>query len=1063
MSIRKPKTENGTWENRLSMSVLLLISALVSIKLCVLAEGLPNPANSDVLSSVANHESQDNDEVLRAKHKLEEYFGRVPGKESSTITTPSTAKPASIRSNRHSGAVNANRTASNEFYHRLVGLRTPPQTGGNYNLYEPLDWGADGEDALLEAIREDILKTRIQTSGEQKDNLECILGQAHNYLAHWLNRNGTINTQNRRLRKNYLDLSNSGSFNIGHEIRNFLRPSVSRQLVFLSLAYSGLNMIPAFELSLVNDTLLFFSLMGNALNPLNLPALHNLRVLDLRNCGLSILNINVFSNTPSLVKLFLAHNNLCRLNAGHFTGLSRLRHLDLSYIGSSVVPRYSTDIQTDPYSSLTEGLDLSEDVFLPLTNLSFLDISHTKLLPSSSRAFRNVAVEQLSLCYTGIAIIVGSMFNGALQVLDISGNPGITTAIHHDSNGSRAFNFNLEILVCENSTVKHLDWLHRMVSLKVLLLSSNNINQLRNDTFANLVDLEILDLRNNHVSNWHQRVFEYNADLFILDLSDNNINVLTTEMLYDFASVDFLAIGNNNFVCHCLLREFVELAAQNSQSISCLLNMMINNSQSTSPGIRGGTTESGIENEMNMEIVTSSTSAESEANTSTIAKLKGKKTTTLDPTEEYTTEEYTTEEYLTTPAQHLHKSSNEYDVLFRVVHSYVSSIYDSSMKFQKSLEKYTKQPAVRVYRKNIEARFQSGLIPVNCSGYATEDPDEQQSTGQDDSETNDLVGPLNGLHIQIIDYDEERYKCIDLEDAEFDLFEQERCTLDRTFLNNLGLGTGYNPTTANIIKFSLIFFGFALLAIIIYISKWEHVKYFCIIVKNATILSMMRQKNESLLRKESLNTVTTGYMYDVFVSYSEQDRQWVLDELLPNVEKTEDISVCLHERDFKVGISILENIISSMDKSRALLLVISESFILSQWCQFEMHLAQHRLLETRREQLILVLLEDIPRSKRPKTLHYLMKTKTYIIWPGATGDDSTKKSKPGSETTKKQKKLASRREKDAQLLAEERKLFWKRLRKAINDSATAWEPDTGCRSHHDSEKRDGCGSMESTA
>lgn len=71
-----------------------------------------------------------------------------------------------------------------------------------------------------------------------------------------------------------------------------------------------------------------------------------------------------------------------------------------------------------------------------------------------------------------------------------------------------------------------------------------------------------------------------------------------------------------------------------------------------------------------------------------------------------------------------------------------------------------------------------------------------------------------------------------------------------------------------------------------------------------------------------------------------------------------------------------------------------------------MHLAQHRLLETRREQLILILLEDIPRNKRPTTLHYLMKTKTYIVWPKEVKD---------------------------------KKVFWKRLNKSIiiND----WEPD----------------------
>ncbi|EAT32867.1 AAEL014896-PA, partial [Aedes aegypti] len=472
----------------------------------------------------------------------------------------------------------------------------------------------------------------------------------------------------------------------------------------------------------------------------------------LRHCGFSSLPNNAFANTPNLVKLFLAHNSLTSLNALNFNGLSNLRHLDLSYISQDLLTGLiGYEQQVDPYNSLTEGLDLSEDVFAPLTNLSFLDVSYTKLLSYSARAFRSVAVIQLSLCYTGIPIIVGSMMNGSLKVLDISGNPGITTAIHHDASEARGFNANLEILVCENSTVKHLDWLNGMISLKVLLLGYNNINQLTNVTFANMESLEILDLSNNHVSNWHQRVFVSNENLFILDLSANNINVLTTEMLYDMATVEFLAIGQNSFVCHCLLREFIELAAKNSQAIS-------------------STT-----------------------------------TSTISPSEE------------------MHKSEGDYNVLFRVIHSY------------------------------------------------------------------------------IIDFDEENYKCIDLDNSEFYLFEQERCTFDRTLLDNLNLGVAANTTTANIVKFTLMFFGFALVAFIIYISKWEYIKYFCIIVRNATVLSLLKHKNESLLRKQSLASVAGCYMYDVFVSYSEQDRQWVLDELLPNLERTEDIAVCLHERDFQVS------------------------------------------------------------------------------------------------------------------------------------------------------------------
>lgn len=42
------------------------------------------------------------------------------------------------------------------------------------------------------------------------------------------------------------------------------------------------------------------------------------------------------------------------------------------------------------------------------------------------------------------------------------------------------------------------------------------------------------------------------------------------------------------------------------------------------------------------------------------------------------------------------------------------------------------------------------------------------------------------------------------------------------------------------------------------------------------------------------------FTYDVFVSYCDEDRPWVLEQLLPEVENNTPVSVCLHERDFQV-------------------------------------------------------------------------------------------------------------------------------------------------------------------
>ncbi|CAH2268097.1 jg14792 [Pararge aegeria aegeria] len=160
----------------------------------------------------------------------------------------------------------------------------------------------------------------------------------------------------------------------------------------------------------------------------------------------------------------------------------------------------------------------------------------------------------------------------------------------------------------------------------------------------------------------------------------------------------------------------------------------------------------------------------------------------------------------------------------------------------------------------------------------------------------------------------------------------------------------------------------------------KNFRYFLITVRNSAMLS--------LINKNDCPDDETVFNYDVFVSYCNEDRAWVLDNLLSHVEKDCNVSVCLHERDFQVGLSILENIVSCMDRSQMIMLIISKRFLLSQWCQFEMHLAQHRLLETRREDLILVLLEDIPKRLRPNTLHYLMLTKTYIVWPKEESEQS---------------------------------------------------------------------------
>ncbi len=85
------------------------------------------------------------------------------------------------------------------------------------------------------------------------------------------------------------------------------------------------------------------------------------------------------------------------------------------------------------------------------------------------------------------------------------------------------------------------------------------------------------------------------------------------------------------------------------------------------------------------------------------------------------------------------------------------------------------------------------------------------------------------------------------------------------------------------------------------------------------------------------------YDYDVFVCYSKEERSWVQNEFLPALESgDQSIRACVHERDFEVGLTVIENIVTCLDRSRRFLMVLSSGFGNSQWCMFEVHLAQQR-------------------------------------------------------------------------------------------------------------------------
>ncbi|KAM5340398.1 toll-like receptor 6 isoform 2-T2 [Glossophaga mutica] len=136
-------------------------------------------------------------------------------------------------------------------------------------------------------------------------------------------------------------------------------------------------------------------------------------------------------------------------------------------------------------------------------------------------------------------------------------------------------------------------------------------------------------------------------------------------------------------------------------------------------------------------------------------------------------------------------------------------------------------------------------------------------------------------------------------------------------------------------------------------------------------------------RNVPLDKLQRTLQFHAFISYSEHDSAWVKNELVPSLEK-EDIQICLHERNFVPGKSIVENIINCIEKSYKSIFVLSPNFVQSEWCHYELYFAHHNLFHEGSDNLILILLEPIPQNNIPSKYHKLkslMTQRTYLEWP----------------------------------------------------------------------------------
>ncbi|XP_071121503.1 toll-like receptor 4 [Mytilus edulis] len=125
------------------------------------------------------------------------------------------------------------------------------------------------------------------------------------------------------------------------------------------------------------------------------------------------------------------------------------------------------------------------------------------------------------------------------------------------------------------------------------------------------------------------------------------------------------------------------------------------------------------------------------------------------------------------------------------------------------------------------------------------------------------------------------------------------------------------------------------------------------------------------------------YTYDAFISYADNEQDFIVRECIPNLEEGGNAKLCIHKRDFLPGNEITYNITNSIHESRKVVCIITKSFLDSYYCMFEFNMARMESIYSRSKEniLFLVFLDQFRSKDLPLIMLEHVQNDSYIEYP----------------------------------------------------------------------------------
>lgn len=120
---------------------------------------------------------------------------------------------------------------------------------------------------------------------------------------------------------------------------------------------------------------------------------------------------------------------------------------------------------------------------------------------------------------------------------------------------------------------------------------------------------------------------------------------------------------------------------------------------------------------------------------------------------------------------------------------------------------------------------------------------------------------------------------------------------------------------------------------------------------------------------------------DAYISYAKRKAKFIYDTLVPVLEGQYGLKVWVTDRDSAAGVSIAENIVYGICNSRKTILLIDENFLKDTWCDYDMNMALVESVQTKRNAIIIVLIDSVPMSKIPEHVLRFLANEQSIEYP----------------------------------------------------------------------------------